>query len=98
MKGKRLLQDEGDQEVDDDSQGISELESLESLLKIAGCINMELIPGAEISSSKKEFNWSLNKLDEEDLAMQISFDNPETISIDAPDSIKIIFQKSDYFI
>ena len=30
--------------------------------------------------------------------MQISFDNPETISIDAPDSIKIIFQKSDYFI
>ena len=97
ITSRRFLNDEVDS-TDSDSPELDELESLESLLKIAGCVNMELVPGSETSLSKKKFNWSLVELEESKLSMQVTFENPQYISIDVPDSIKIRFTKSDYFI
>ena len=55
--GKRILQD-----VSSETEAVSvldELEQVESLLKIAGCVKIELIPGTETNLDKKKFNWSL---------------------------------------
>ena len=59
---------------------------------------MELIPGSEINLDKKKFNWNLEALDESKLQMSVAFNHPEYISMDAEDSIKISFAKTDYFI
>ena len=57
VRGDRLLR-----ELQNDQQVVTqtdELESVESLLKIAGCVQMELIPGTETNLDKKKFSWNL---------------------------------------
>ena len=81
-----------------DETELDELESIERLLKLAGCVNMELVPGTDTNLDKKTFEWKLEKLNGSKLALSMTFDNPEYISMDATDSIKVSFAKSDYFI
>ena len=76
---------------------MSELETLESLFKIAGCINVELIPGSESNIDKKEFSWRLKEFSEEKIALDFEFENPDYISVDAVDKAKIVFSKTRYF-
>ena len=76
----------------------SELENIESLMKIAGCIKMELIPATGQDLDKKKFEWTLTKFDQENLEIKLTFENPKYISIDGSDSVKITFDKTNYFL
>ena len=41
---------------------LDELESIEHLLKLAGCVSMELVPGTDTNLDKKTFEWKLEEL------------------------------------
>ena len=82
----------------DDETELDELESIERLLKLAGCMNMELVPGTDTNLDKKSFEWKLKELNGSELFLTMTFDSPEYISMDATDSLMVSFAKSEYFI
>ena len=59
---------------------------------------MELVPGTDTNLDKKTFEWKLEELNGSQIALSMTFDNPEYISMDATDSIKVSFSKSEYFV
>lgn len=68
-----------------------QLKQLESLLKIAGCIKMELVPGSENNLEKKQFSWTLQQYDATKIVLKLEFEHPEFISMEAQDSVKVSF-------
>ena len=46
-----------------------ELELIESLLRLSGCIKIEFIPGSENNLEKKKFKWKLIELNEKKLEL-----------------------------
>ena len=59
---------------------------------------MELIPGTDLNPEKKGFTWKLIQFNEEFLDFVLKFDYPEVISMIKPDSIKVIFDNTDYYL
>ena len=59
---------------------------------------MQLIPEDILNQEKKTFTWSIPKFDEEGLEFDITFDNPEYISIEYNDRMKITFRNTEYWL
>ena len=71
---------------------------IESLLKVSGCIIAELVPGQEFQNDLKTFTWRLMEFTQNKLRIKFVFDRPEIISVDKFDSIKITFQKTNFYL
>ena len=64
---------------------------MESLLKVSGCVFAELIPGQEYLAENKTFEWKLQEFTQDNMKVKFEFDQPEIISIDMFDSVKVSF-------
>ena len=77
---------------------LNDLESLESLLKLTASISLEYVPGSDYKAEEMTFTWILTKFDTEGIAMEIEFDNPDGVSSYAQDSMKMVFQNTNFFL
>ena len=66
-------------------------------MKLSGCIKTELIPASDYDMEKKSYSWSLARFDEDTMEIKFTFDNPELISMNGQDKIKITFIKTNYY-
>ena len=74
-----------------------DLKILEETLKVSNSVRMELYPGSEKDIDLKSFSWSLQRYDSEQMSLEIQFDNPEYISKDETDFIKLYLDKTSYY-
>ena len=85
-------QDEAEELTQDD-----DLQILGETLKVSNCVRMELYPGSENDIDLKSFSWSLQRYDSDQMSLEIQFDNPEYISKDETDFIKLYLDKTSYY-
>ena len=80
----RNLEEAADNETSLDSYTVleSELDSITSLLKTNGCIEVSLVPEDLLFQDMKTFSWKLKKFNDQKLRIKIQFDFPEFISVD----------------
>ena len=58
---------------------------------MSGSLKVELVPGQEADLDKKGLSWKLSEFDDDNLKLQIQFENPEYISMGKLDYLKITF-------
>ena len=65
-------------------------EQISDYLKLAGLIEILLIPADENYAEKKKFSWKLTEISEERLIMKIDFAYPHYISYhNSPDTLLV---------
>ena len=71
---------------------------MEKLMKVQGLIKMTLVPGTDSSQSKKGFEWTLVRFDQEGLEIKLQFENPSSISTDNTDTMKVTFTSTGTYL
>ena len=100
----RRLDEEYQQEQDfedttsDQLQKELELAALTQLMKLTNSITTILVPGQEFNSDKKTFTWSLTKYDADEISIRFNFTNPDEISSQNIDTMKVTFYNTDIFL
>jgi len=64
---------------------------LTTYLKLSGSVKILLIPANELHLEKKHFDWRVTQYDEASITLQFDFENPEYVSVNEIDSLKISF-------
>ena len=81
----------------DKSLNLDDFYNLEQLLKVSGCVVLEYIPGQAFMAEDKTFSWRLLRFDSEGFKIELLFDNPDSISMNVQDHIKIVFNNTNFF-
>ena len=97
MKEKRFLSDEK-QSIESLEQLNDEVQAIEDLLKATNSLRAELLPGSDYDIENKEFIWKLEKIDTEEFYLRLIFENPQYISMDQIDSMKLLFMNTAYYL
>ena len=67
-------------------------------MKLTNSIITILVPGQEFNSDKKTFTWSLTKYDADEISIRFNFTNPDEISSQNIDTMKVIFENTELFL
>ena len=67
-------------------------------MKVHNLITIELVPAQEYEAEQKTFEWSLLKFDQQEIEIEIAFNEPELISKDQFDNLNVQFYNTGYFL
>lgn len=81
------------------STEVSEYTSLDLLLKLSNSIQIDIIPGDVEASSNKTFEWQVAFFSDNNMYIDIFFDNPGLISTgaDDPDMLSVTLSNMESF-
>ena len=72
----------------------SQLQKIESYLKLSNSIIVSLVPASELYAYKKTFSWSLIGYNNHGFKLQFKFDHPKYISFGGKDTLKITIKNA----